>query len=164
MDQPRWLNEDESRAWHALIAGWSLLNRQIEAQLKSDAGLSHVQYEVLVRLDAAPGGRLRMSELADALVNSKSGLTYQIGRLEKAGLVQRELCPTDIRGVNATLTDAGRDALRHAAPGHVGLVREAFIDVLTPEQLRAIAEGLGKVAHRMQSPTAERPGRHGRSG
>jgi DNA-binding MarR family transcriptional regulator len=107
---------------------------------------------VLVQLSAMPDRSLRMSELADRLVTSKSGLTYQITQLERAGLVARRSCPSDVRGVFAELTDQGMDVLRAAAPGHVAAVRDALIDVLEPEQLDQMAVGLGEVARRLRQP------------
>ncbi|MEU7768313.1 MarR family transcriptional regulator [Nocardia sp. NPDC049190] len=112
-------------------------------------GLSHTQYEVLVRLADAPQGRLRMAELADALYTSKSGLSYQVTQLEKAGLLLREACPTDEREVVAVLTEAGRERLALVAPGHVATVRRTLIDVLTPAQQAAVAAGLGEVGRRL---------------
>lgn len=150
MGGPRWLNEQERRAWLAFLTAAGLLNRRLDQQLERDAGLSHLQYEILVRLAAAPGGELRMSELAAALLNSKSKLTYQIDRLEHSGLVRRRSCSTDMRAVFAVLTDAGHDMLERAAPGHVAAVRDLFIDVLTPEQLTAIADGLDNVGRRLR--------------
>ena len=131
----RWLNEDEMRAWQSFLAAGALVDRRIDQQLKEAVGLSHPQYEILVRLAAAPDGELRMTELADTVLTSKSGLTYQVTQLEKAGLVTRRSCPSDVRGVLAVLTEAGRRRLEQAAPGHVALVRELLIDVLTPGQL-----------------------------
>ncbi|MGG8406925.1 MarR family winged helix-turn-helix transcriptional regulator [Streptomyces sp. 12297] len=154
MGDTRWLDESEMRAWKAFLAAGALLNRRLDQQLREDSGLSHAQYEILVRLSAVPDGELRMTELADALINSKSGLTYQVGQLEKAGLVRRRSCPSDVRGVYAVLTEAGRELLERAAPGHVGTVRELLIDVLTPEQLTAIADGLGEVTRRLRATTA----------
>ncbi|RJO75345.1 MarR family transcriptional regulator [Nocardia panacis] len=136
------------RMWHAFLAAGALVGREIDQQLKGE-GLSHTQYEVLVRLADSVAGRLRMSELADALYTSKSGLSYQVTQLEKAGLVRRETCPTDVRGIVAVLTEQGRTRLREVAPGHVATVRRALIDVLTPAQSRAIAEGLGEVGRRL---------------
>jgi DNA-binding MarR family transcriptional regulator len=150
MGGPRWLNEQEGRAWLAFLNAAGLLNRRLDQQLERDAGLSHLQYEILVRLAAAPDGELRMSELAAALLNSKSKLTYQIDRLEQAGLVRRRSCATDMRAVYAVLTDAGREMLERAAPGHVAAVRDLFIDVLTPKQLTAIADGLDNVGRRLR--------------
>lgn len=150
MDGPRWLDEQEQRAWLTFLTTTALLNRRLEQQLERDCGLSHLQYEILVRLSAAPAHELRMSELAVALLDSKSKLTYQIDRLEQAGLVRRRSCPGDMRAVYAVLTEAGRHTLERAAPGHVTAVRELFLDPLTPEQLTAIAEGLGAVGRRLR--------------
>jgi len=137
------------RAWLAFISASALLNRCLDQQLKEDAGISHLQYEILVRLGAAPGREMRMTALADALYNSKSGLTYQVTQMEKAGLVRRRSCPSDVRAVYACLTEAGQALVERAAPGHVALVRELLIDALSLEQLNTLADGLGKVVRRM---------------
>jgi DNA-binding MarR family transcriptional regulator len=149
MAEPRWLSAEEMRAWQAFLAAGALLDRRLDQQLRQEAGLSHAQYEILVRLAAAPGGELRMSDLAGALYTTRSGLTYQITRLEKAGLVRRRSWPGDVRGVVAGLTGAGRQRLARAAPGHVAAVRELLIDVLTAGQLAALADGLSEVARRL---------------
>ncbi|MBF6214661.1 MarR family transcriptional regulator [Nocardia puris] len=148
MDEPKWLDAGEMRAWHAFLAAGALVTREVEQHLKRE-GLSHPQYETLVRLSDAPDGALRMTDLAEALLTSKSGLTYQVERLEKAGLVRRTAAPGDERGVVAVLTEAGRQRLSEVAPGHVATVRRALIDVLTPGQRRAVADGLGAVAERL---------------
>ena len=149
MAEPRWLSAEEMRAWQAFLAAAALLDRRLDQQLKEDAGLSHPQYEILVRLSAAPGGELRMTDLAGVLYTSKSGLTYQITQLERAGLVRRARPRGRRRGVVAVRTDAGRQRLAHAAPGHVAAVRALLIDVLTEQQLAAMAAGLGEVARRL---------------
>jgi DNA-binding MarR family transcriptional regulator len=149
MSEPRWLDRDEMRAWMAFVAAGALLDRRLDHQLRTDAGLSHLQYVILARLSAAPDGGLRMTELAEALASTKSGLTYQVTQLETAGLVRRCSCPSDTRGVIAVITDDGRRALEQAAPGHVAAVRELFLDPLTPAQLAAITEGLGEVSRRL---------------
>jgi DNA-binding MarR family transcriptional regulator len=148
MGAVKWLDEDEMRAWHSFLAAGALIDRLVDAQLKEAVGLSHPQYEILVRLAGAPDGELRMTELAGTLLTSKSGLTYQVTQLEKAGLVERRSCPSDVRGVLAVLTEAGRRLLEQAAPGHVTLVRELLIDVLTPDQLATLADALGEVTRR----------------
>src|SRR3954454_20664195 len=107
MAEPGWLSERELTAWEGFLAAGTMVNRLVEQQLKDEAGLSHPQYEVLVRLSNAPGGELRMTELAGAALTSKSGLSYQVGQLEKAGLVRRRSCATDDRGVVAELTEDG---------------------------------------------------------
>ena len=149
MAEANWLDDEEMRAWQAFLAASALLDRRLDQQLRDDVGLSHLQYEILVQLSAAEGNAMRMTELADSLLNSKSGLTYQISQLEKAGLVHRALCTVDVRGVYAALTDQGRELLERAAPGHVALVRELLIDVLSRDQLAAIADGLGEASRRM---------------
>jgi DNA-binding MarR family transcriptional regulator len=149
MGHTRWLNEEEKRAWTAFTTAHALLYRRLEQRLKRDFGLSGLQYEILARLSGAPDRELRMAELACALVNSKSGLTYQIGQLEKAGLVRRRSCPSDERAVYAVLADEGMALLERAAPGHVELVRELLIDALTPDQVRALGDGLGEASRRM---------------
>ncbi|MEY9964062.1 DNA-binding MarR family transcriptional regulator [Streptacidiphilus sp. MAP12-16] len=151
--EPRWLDDQEKAAWTAFLTASNLVTRKLEQQLKDEAGLSHTQYEVLVQLSATEGRALRMTELADRLVTSKSGLTYQITQLERAGLVTRRSCPSDVRGVFAELTDEGMDVLRRAAPGHVQAVREALIDVLTAEQRDHLAQGLGEVSRRLRGTT-----------
>ncbi len=156
--EPRWLDDRERAAWVAFLAASNLVARRLEQQLKDEAGLSHTQYEVLVQLSAAEGRSLRMTELADLLVTSKSGLTYQVTQLERAGLVARRSCPSDVRGVIAELTDRGMEVLRQAAPGHVAAVRAALIDVLTPEQRDQIAQGLGEVSRRLRGSARPEPG------
>lgn len=150
MADTRWLDEQEMAAWRGFLAASHLVARHLEQQLKDSAGLSHTQYEILVHLSAAPDHSLRMADLAERLVTSRSGLTYQVAQLEKSGLVGRRSCPSDVRGVFAHLTEQGMAVLREAAPGHVGAVREALIDVLDEEQLRVLAEALGEVSRRLR--------------
>ena len=152
---PRWLDEREMAAWHGFLEATSRVSRHVEQQLKDEAGLSHSQYEILVRLSGAPDGEIRMTELAEGLFTTKSGLTYQVGQLEKRGLVTRRSCPTDVRGVLAVLTPDGRDALREAAPGHVAAVREALIDVLDEDELDVLARGLARVGARLRPASAQ---------
>lgn len=149
MVEAMWLNEDEMRAWKGFLAAGALVNRRVDQQLRDEAGLSHAQYEVLVRLAGAEGGEMRMTELAAALYTVKSGLTYQITQMEKTGLVRRRSCGSDNRGVYAVLTSAGRSRLAQAALGHVAEVRAVLIDVLSPQQLAHLADGLGEVAGRL---------------
>ena len=140
--EPRWLDETELRTWVAFLDVSNLLQRRIDRQLREEGGLTQPQYELLTRLAESPGRRLRMTELADLLVTSRSGLTYQVTQLEKAGLVHREACADDDRGVVAALTDEGLDVLRRTAPGHVRIVREGLIDLLSRDQLLALADAL----------------------
>ena len=150
MEEPRWLDARELAAWEGFLAVSAILDRRLDLQLKNDAGLSHSQYEVLTRLSSAPGGELRMTELASAALTSKSGLTYQVAQLEKAGLVRRSSCAGDERGVVASLTEEGWRRLRAAAPGHVTIVRELFLDGLTRKQFAGLAEGIDALRQRLR--------------
>ncbi len=143
----RWLNESEMAAWLEFVSASHLLERLIEEQLKEASDLTHPQYEILVHLADAPDWQLRMSELARRVVITKSGLTYQIGRLEKRGLVERRRCDSDDRGILAALTDKGMACLKSTAPGHVKVVRQNLIDVLDPDELAVIARAMAKVRH-----------------
>jgi len=149
MGHTNWLNDEEMKAWIAFVSSTTLVDRELDQQLKEDMGLSHLQYQILMTLNGAEAGAMRMTELAERLINSKSGLTYQIGQMEKAGLVTRRQCEWSKSGVLAEITAEGRATLERAAPGHVEAVREILIDVLTPEERKVLAEGLGRVRDRI---------------
>ena len=138
MAQTRWLSETEQRAWRAFIAAQRVVNSRIEYQLQHDSGMPHTYYEILVRLNESPGGRLRMSELALATMGSRSRLSHAVARLEANGWVRRESVEDDRRGQVAIITEAGVTTLRDAAPGHVEAVRETVFDALSPEQVEAL--------------------------
>ncbi|THV41662.1 MarR family winged helix-turn-helix transcriptional regulator [Glycomyces buryatensis] len=149
MGHTKWLTDEEMRTWMVFIPTATLISRELDQQLKEDMGLSHLQYEILIHLNAAEHGAMRMTELAERLINSKSGLTYQIGQMEKSGLVKRRPCEWSKSGILAEITDEGRATLERAAPGHVEKVREILIDVLTPEERAVITAGLGRVRDRL---------------
>lgn len=136
--EPRWLDDDEQRAWRSFMAASQLLFDQLDRELQRDAEMPHTYYEILVVLSESPERRLRMSELATHTLSSRSRLSHAISRLEEAGWVERHDCPTDRRGQLAALTEAGMSALRSAAPGHVEGVRTHLFDQLTPEQVRQL--------------------------
>ena len=141
----RWLDADEQRAWRAFLTASRALMDRLDRELQRDAGMPHAYYEILVRLSESTDRRLRMSDLAEATGSSRSRLSHAIARLEEAGWVRRESCPSDRRGAFAVLTDRGFDALAAAAPGHVEGVRRHLFDQLSPaqvEQLRRISETL----------------------
>jgi DNA-binding MarR family transcriptional regulator len=154
----QWLSDEEQRAWRTLVGTYALLDRALDQQLRADSGLSHIQYGILAHLSASPDGELRMQVIADGLALTKSGLSYQIAQLEKDGLVKRRTCPSDDRGVIASLTPLGVEKLREAAPGHVDLVRALVIEAFTPEQLADLAERMAEVQRRtlQHSETAAR--------
>jgi DNA-binding MarR family transcriptional regulator len=157
------LDPVELGAYFALIEVSSLLRHTVEQQLQEAGGLSYVQFQLLATLGDAPGGSLRMTELADGVVYSRSGLTYQAGLLEKAGLVTRAPSPDDERGVTVTLSDAGRDVLARVFPGHIGVVRQLLIDPLDRPGVEALAGLLGTVRDHLRStpPRSAAPRRRG---
>lgn len=142
----RWLTDDQQRHWRAYLQGSARLTDALTRQLETDSGMSLSEYEILVRLSETDGHALRMSELAASLVHSRSRLTHTVSRMERQGLVRRETCEADGRGVNCVLTDAGFDLLRAAAPGHVMAVRAHLVDRLTEEQFRAFGEAMAIIA------------------
>lgn len=151
MTESPWLDRDEQRAWRAYLDGTRLLLRDLDRGLAAEADLSLTDYELLVRLDEAPGRTLRMRVLADLTLATRSGVTRAVNRAERAGWVRRVECEDDGRGTNARLTDAGRQVLAAAAPGHVAAVRAGLIDVLSREQidqLRRIGEAMTAAARR----------------
>ena len=149
-----WLNEDQQRQWRAVVTTFSLLPDQLGRDLSTNHELSLTDYEILVRLSESTDHRMRMSELAAASLSSRSRLSHQVTRLERAGLVAREACKVDRRGWYAMLTDQGYQALVSAAPDHVDSVRRHFVDLLTPEQFAAIAAACEGVNRHLQR---ERP-------
>jgi DNA-binding MarR family transcriptional regulator len=134
-DAPRWLTSDEQVAWRSLLSVMVLLLDHLDRDLARDAGLSHAAYAVLANLSEAPERALRLSELAEILWTSRTRVTYLIDRLEKSGLVRREVVATDRRGIRAVLTDQGCAAVAQAAPFHIESVRQRVFDHLTPQQV-----------------------------
>ncbi|MEV6557147.1 MarR family transcriptional regulator [Nocardia sp. NPDC051756] len=143
--EPRWLTPAQQRAWRAYMDGHQRLMATLNRQLQRDSDLSVAEYRILVLLSEAPGHALRMSELADGVLSSRSRLTHQIRRLEGERMVRRNTCLEDGRGVLAELTDEGLRRLEAAAPGHVEAVRRDFVDLLTPHQLEVIAEVFARI-------------------
>src|SRR4051794_21085175 len=133
----RWLSAEQQKVWRTYLLGSARLNERLDADLHR-SGLDLPEYEILVTLEESPDRRRRMSELADAVHQSRSRLTHTIARMEKAGLVERTTCPTDRRGVWAQLTDHGYEVLHTAAPGHVAAVRRNLVDVVSPEDWAAV--------------------------
>ena len=133
------LDADELGAWRGFLRVHSKLTRELDAELAAVHGLPLSSYEVLLFLDDAPGGRLRMAQLADSVLLSPSGLTRLVDRLEKAGLVKRESCPSDRRGFEAVITDDGRTALTEARPTHLSGVRRRFLEHFSMEEMRILA-------------------------
>ena len=144
-----WLTEDEQRAWRIHLDVSRLLMHQLERDLQP-FGLTNNDYEILVNLSEAEGRRMRMSDLARSTLQSKSRLSHQITRMESAGLVRRENCESDRRGLYAVLTDDGWATMRQVAPHHVASVREHFIDRIPADALAAYQEALVPVAEHLR--------------
>ncbi|MGM1059612.1 MarR family winged helix-turn-helix transcriptional regulator [Saccharothrix sp. Mg75] len=139
MSDVRWLSAEEQRVWRGFTTAVTKFTEHLDRQLQRDSGMPMAYYEILVALSEAPERSMRMSELASVCLSSRSRLSHAVARLEKEGWVERRACPSDRRGSIAALTDEGFAVLRAAAPGHVAAVREHLFDVLTPEQLEALA-------------------------
>ncbi len=148
----RWLDEREQRAWRAWLRATTGLAAAVDRDLQTGADMPHAYYEILVRLSEAPDRTLRMSDLAAASSSSRSRLSHAVARLEEAGWVRRESCPTDRRGSFAVLTDDGLAALTAAAPGHVETVRRHLVDVLTDDQLDQLEVICSAIAGSLPDP------------
>lgn len=133
------------RTWRAYVVGKALLDYRLHRDLQEEHDLALADYELLVRLSEAAGGRARMSTLAEQVASSKSRISHQIARMEKSGLVRREECPSDGRGVFAVLTDHGQEVLRSAAPTHVRGVRDNLVDLLSERERSVLAEVFERV-------------------
>lgn len=141
---PRWLDVEQQKVWRAYLLGSARLAERLDADLRA-FGLDLGEYEILVTLSEATDRRVRMSELAEAVHQSRSRLTHTISRMENAGLVDRASCPTDRRGVWAHLTDEGFRLLELAAPTHVEAVRRHFVEAMTPEDYAAVGRAFSAV-------------------
>lgn len=138
-------------AYFALIEVSSLLRHSIEQQLREAGDLSYVQFQLLATLGDQPDGSSRMTDLADGVVYSRSGLTYQAGLLEQAGLVTRAPSAEDERVTTVTITAPGRERLAAVFPGHVAVLGRLLLDPLTPEDVASLGEVLGKVRTHMRA-------------
>jgi DNA-binding MarR family transcriptional regulator len=140
------------RAWRAYIMATELLRQQLHRELQEAHEMSISDYEVLVQLSERDDWQLRMSQLAGRVASSKSRLSHQIARMERAGLVRRVECPDDARGVIAELTEKGMATIRAAAPTHVDGVREHLIDLLTDTEQDVLATIFERVLKHIGEP------------
>jgi DNA-binding MarR family transcriptional regulator len=138
-------------AYFALMEVAGLLRHAVERQLREAGGLSYVQFQLLARLGESPTGSHRMTDLADGVVYSRGGLTYQAGLLEKAGLVTRTPSPDDERSVIVTITDAGRALLAKVLPGHAEVISHLLFQPLSRKDVKALADLLVLVHDHMRS-------------
>jgi len=129
--------------------GTELLQHQLDRELREEHEISFSEYEILVRLSEAEGGRMRMALLADAMSHSRSRVTHTVARMEKADLVQRTAAETDRRGVEAVMTDQGRAKLVEAAPTHVRGVRKHLVDIASRDDFAALGRIFNEVSDRL---------------
>ena len=140
----RWLSEQEQVAWRAYLRA----SRELDVALERDLhchGISLSEYELISMLSEREGGRLRMSAIAELIVQSRSRVTHTAGRLERRGWVRRTPAPDDGRGVVLELTEDGWDALHRLSVVHVESVRRHFVDVMSPEQFAGLGEAMAAV-------------------
>lgn len=150
MTGTRWLDDEEQRAWRAFLHMYGQLTAQLHRQMQT-SGLSLADYEVLVRLSDAPHGAARPFELQRGLNWEQSRLSHHLARMQRRGLVERHNCAVDGRGTFIKLTEAGREAITAAAPGHVEAVRRLFFDALTREQLSTLHQVSEQVLDRIRT-------------
>jgi DNA-binding MarR family transcriptional regulator len=133
------LSPAELGAWRGFLRVHTALVRELDAELDAAHSLPLSSYDVLIYLRAAPGRRLRMAELADSVLLSRSGVTRLVDRLEREGLIVRDACTDDGRGLFAVLTDKGEELLARARPTHLAGVRERFLRHFSEEEMKQLA-------------------------
>lgn len=145
------LDPTQLGAYFALIETSSLLRHTVEQQLREAGDLSYVQFQLLATLGDSPTGSHRMTDLADGVVYSRSGLTYQAGLLENAGLLTRSPDPDDERATLVTITGKGLALLNRVLPGHVQVTRRLLLDPLSPADLRHLGDIMTRVRDHMRN-------------
>jgi DNA-binding MarR family transcriptional regulator len=153
----RRISDAELTAWRAFLRAHAHVTLRLELDLTREHDLPLASYDVLVQLVEAPGRRLRMTDLAGAVLLSRSGLTRLVDRMERDGLVRRERVPGDARGVLAVLTDTGYARLRRASSTHLQGVADYVVDRLDPDELAALGRACEKLAQ-AASGASEPPG------
>jgi len=150
-DSPRSLDPEELGAYLSLIEVSSLLRHTVEQQLREVGDLSYVQFQLLATLGDSPSGSRRMTDLADGVVYSRSGLTYQAQTLEQRGLVTRAPSVDDERGTTVTITEEGRGILARVFPGHIAVLDDLLLAPLTRGDVESLADVLGRVRDHMRA-------------
>lgn len=150
MSETRWLEAAQQRDWRAYIDGSTRLTEILDRDLKAKHGLTLPEYEILVHLSEAPERCMRMAELALNSNHSRSRLSHTVTRLECKEYVSRCSAHHDKRGVLAQLTDKGFAALHAAACDHVSMVREYFVDLVEPDDMRAVGRAFRAITERIE--------------
>lgn len=151
MSEPRWLDDDEQRAWRRLAAVILKLPSELERQLQADADISHYEYWVLALLSEADDRTLQLKDLAAQSNATLSRLSHVVTRLEKRGWVTKEPCPDDKRASNAVLTDEGWDKVVATAPGHVEQVRAVVFDGLDDRDVADLARVCDRILDQLDA-------------
>ena len=149
--RPRSLDPQQLNAYFALMDVNSILRHAVEQHLRVDGDLSYVQFQILARLNDSPTGSHRMTDLADGVVYSRSGLTYQAGLLESRDLISRSPSPDDERSIDVTITDAGRALLARVLPGHIEVVSSLLFEPLSRKELKDLTGLLTPVRDHMRA-------------
>ena len=157
MATPRWLDDREQHVWQSYLRLNQHLFATLEDQLLRDAGLSGADYKVLHPLSESPGGVLRARELCTEIGWDRSRLSHHVTRMEKRGLVVREECVEDGRGLMVRLTDTGRAAIQAAAPQHVEHVRRYFFDVVSKQELDTLGAVFDRVLENLTGQPSPEP-------
>ncbi len=147
----------DADVWHAFLQAHAYVTRRLAAELEAEDGLSLAEFDALIQLAVAPDQRRRMSDLADAVLLSRSGVSRMVDRLGAAGLVERRICPSDARGAEAILTPAGEARLHRAAEVHFRGVDEHFTAVLPPADRASFTRSLEALAVHNRSATEPAP-------
>ena len=150
-EPPRPLDPQQLSAYFALMEVSSILRHAVEQHLRAEGDLSYVQFQILARLNDSPTGSHRMTDLADGVVYSRSGLTYQAGLLETTGLISRSPSPDDERSIAVTITDAGRALVARVLPGHIEVVGRLLLEPLSRKDLEALTRLLSPVRDHMRA-------------
>lgn len=145
-----WLDQEQQHIWRSFLGGITVLLDQLDRDLRTQHDLSMGEYEILVRLSEAPDRAIRMAELAAAVAHSRSRVTHTISRLERDGLVRRDQCSDDGRGVSAVLTDHGFGVLTQAAHTHVRGVHEYLIQNGPPDDFAALGRIMERVVQTLR--------------
>jgi DNA-binding MarR family transcriptional regulator len=151
MPQTPPLDPEQLAAYFVLMEVSSLVQHAVDQQLRDEGGLSYIQFQILAVLGETPDGQQRMTDIADRLVHSRSGLTYQIAQLVKAGLVTRTPSSDDERSIIVTATPQGQALLGRVMPGHVELVQSLLLTPLARPDITALSDILGRVREHMRT-------------
>ncbi|WP_028266121.1 MarR family winged helix-turn-helix transcriptional regulator [Arthrobacter sp. MA-N2] len=151
MKNTQWLDERESEVWRGFLAASQQLATSMDRQLVRESQLSGAEYAVLVPLSEHADGVVRARDLGKSLGWDRSRLSHLLKRMEARGLLERKNCSSDARGLDVEITPGGRNAIEHAAPGHLEFIRTHFFDQLTRGEQDALASVSRKIMATLQS-------------